>query len=215
MHETTLCLCSWYERTIFIKSYDSNHLLFLGQCFKITRNWIFWCVAFSQIPVLWHLHFVCPFAFYLNVSLDLSILYNLYKSYWGAMYLQVDLLKHGIPDPSSLNSAYLQSSNAGPEKENKDKVSEAEEYMATPLFVHTKWVIILFNSNKLQLSLWIKSNSVVSLWNKLYKILVDMINFPPSPCRAYLICNYCIDNQGVQFSVLLPHSDFQRYISCF
>jgi hypothetical protein len=51
--------------------------------------------------------------------------------------------------------------------------------MATPLFVHTKWVIILFNSNKLQLSLWIKSNSVVSLWNKLYKILVDMINFPP------------------------------------
>jgi protein SMG9 len=54
------------------------------------------------------------------------------------MYLQVDLLKHGIPDPSSLNSAYLQSSNAGPEKENKDKVSEAEEYMATPLFVHTK-----------------------------------------------------------------------------
>ncbi|KAG5232998.1 protein SMG [Salix suchowensis] len=52
--------------------------------------------------------------------------------------IQVDLLKHGIPDPSSLNSAYLQSSNVGPEKENKDKVSEAEEYMATPLFVHTK-----------------------------------------------------------------------------
>lgn len=54
------------------------------------------------------------------------------------LMLTVDLLKHGIPDPSSLNSAYLQSSNAGTEKENKDKVSEAEEYMATPLFVHTK-----------------------------------------------------------------------------
>uniref|UniRef100_A0A6N2KQX4 Protein SMG9 n=1 Tax=Salix viminalis TaxID=40686 RepID=A0A6N2KQX4_SALVM len=54
------------------------------------------------------------------------------------LMLTVDLLKHGIPDPSSLNSAYLQSSNVGPEKENKDKVSEAEEYMATPLFVHTK-----------------------------------------------------------------------------
>ncbi|KAJ6383924.1 hypothetical protein OIU78_027264 [Salix suchowensis] len=53
------------------------------------------------------------------------------------LMLTVDLLKHGIPDPSSLNSAYLQSSSVGPEKENKDKVSEAEEYMATPLFVHT------------------------------------------------------------------------------
>ncbi|KAG6752075.1 hypothetical protein POTOM_044293 [Populus tomentosa] len=60
------------------------------------------------------------------------------QMYIFAPHMKVDLLKHGIPDPSSLNSAYLQSSNAGPEKENKDKVSEAEEYMATPLFVHTK-----------------------------------------------------------------------------
>ncbi|KAJ9185580.1 hypothetical protein P3X46_005195 [Hevea brasiliensis] len=52
---------------------------------------------------------------------------------WRLM-LTVDLLKHGIPDPSSL----LQSSTGGPERENKDKLFEGEEYMATPVFVHTK-----------------------------------------------------------------------------
>uniref|UniRef100_A0A5B7CBU3 Protein SMG9-like n=1 Tax=Davidia involucrata TaxID=16924 RepID=A0A5B7CBU3_DAVIN len=51
----------------------------------------------------------------------------------------VDLLKHGIPDPSSLTLSHLQSSNLGSEKENKDKVQEGgEEYMAAPVFVHTK-----------------------------------------------------------------------------
>ncbi|KAJ9185583.1 hypothetical protein P3X46_005195 [Hevea brasiliensis] len=52
---------------------------------------------------------------------------------WRLM-LTVDLLKHGIPDPSS----HLQSSTGGPERENKDKLFEGEEYMATPVFVHTK-----------------------------------------------------------------------------
>ncbi|KAJ0080045.1 hypothetical protein Patl1_23843 [Pistacia atlantica] len=47
-------------------------------------------------------------------------------------------LKHGIPDPSSLNASHSQSSNSGSEKENKDKANEVEEYMATPVFVHTK-----------------------------------------------------------------------------
>ncbi|XP_074311495.1 uncharacterized protein LOC141647275 [Silene latifolia] len=50
----------------------------------------------------------------------------------------VDLLKHGIPDPSSVT---LQShgSNLGSEKDNKDKLQEAgEEHIATPIFVHTK-----------------------------------------------------------------------------
>ncbi|KDP21771.1 hypothetical protein JCGZ_00558 [Jatropha curcas] len=56
---------------------------------------------------------------------------------WHLM-LTVDLLKHGIPDPSSLTPSHMQSSNAGPEKENKDKIIEGEEYMATPVFVHTK-----------------------------------------------------------------------------
>ena len=55
--------------------------------------------------------------------------------------VQVDLLKHGIPDPSSLIPAHSLSSNLGSEKENKDKVHESEEYMAAPVFVHTKWVI--------------------------------------------------------------------------
>ncbi|CAN6564564.1 unnamed protein product [Malus baccata var. baccata] len=49
----------------------------------------------------------------------------------------VDLLKHGIPDPSSLTLAPSQSSNTGPEKD-REKVHEGGEYMATPVFVHTK-----------------------------------------------------------------------------
>ncbi|XWS41292.1 hypothetical protein CRYUN_Cryun17cG0068500 [Craigia yunnanensis] len=56
---------------------------------------------------------------------------------WHLM-LTVDLLKHGIPDPSSLTSLHSQSSTLGSDKEVKDKVHEGEEYMATPVFVHTK-----------------------------------------------------------------------------
>ena len=52
--------------------------------------------------------------------------------------LQVDLLKHGIPDPSSITPHHSLSSTLGPDKEVKDKVHEGEEYMATPVFVHTK-----------------------------------------------------------------------------
>ncbi|KAK9206076.1 hypothetical protein WN943_016347 [Citrus x changshan-huyou] len=54
------------------------------------------------------------------------------------MSIQVDLLKHGIPDPSSLTASNSQSSNLGSEKDKKDKANEGEEYMATPVFVHTK-----------------------------------------------------------------------------
>lgn len=51
----------------------------------------------------------------------------------------MDLLKHGIPDPSSLSLSHPQSSSFLSEKENKDKNGEGgEEYMATPVFVHTK-----------------------------------------------------------------------------
>lgn len=50
----------------------------------------------------------------------------------------VDLLKHGIPDPSSPTLSHLQSSNTGPEKDSKDKSHEGGEYMAMPVFVHTK-----------------------------------------------------------------------------
>ncbi|XP_052198763.1 uncharacterized protein LOC127805914 isoform X10 [Diospyros lotus] len=53
--------------------------------------------------------------------------------------LQIDLLKHGIPDPSSPALSLSQSSSLGSEKESKDKIQEpGEEYMATPVFVHTK-----------------------------------------------------------------------------
>ncbi|GLT29266.1 hypothetical protein SLA2020_041430 [Shorea laevis] len=52
---------------------------------------------------------------------------------WNLM-LTVDLLKHGIPDPSSIAPPHA----SWTEKEAKDKVHEGEEYMATPVFVHTK-----------------------------------------------------------------------------
>ncbi|KAK6926159.1 hypothetical protein RJ641_007878 [Dillenia turbinata] len=56
---------------------------------------------------------------------------------WRLM-LRVDLLKHGIPDPSAVTHYHLQGSNSGPEKENKDKDhGGGEEYMAAPVFVHT------------------------------------------------------------------------------
>ncbi|XP_059624950.1 uncharacterized protein LOC132268184 [Cornus florida] len=51
----------------------------------------------------------------------------------------VDLLKHGIPDPSSPTLSHSQNPNLSSEKENKDKVQDGgEEYMAAPVFVHTK-----------------------------------------------------------------------------
>ncbi|GAB4858180.1 hypothetical protein Ancab_009577 [Ancistrocladus abbreviatus] len=51
----------------------------------------------------------------------------------------VDLLKHGIPDPSCLTASHSQSSNLGSEKENKDKFQDVgEEYIADPIFIHTK-----------------------------------------------------------------------------
>ncbi|XP_052198743.1 uncharacterized protein LOC127805914 isoform X7 [Diospyros lotus] len=57
---------------------------------------------------------------------------------WRLM-MTIDLLKHGIPDPSSPALSLSQSSSLGSEKESKDKIQEpGEEYMATPVFVHTK-----------------------------------------------------------------------------
>lgn len=57
---------------------------------------------------------------------------------WKLM-LTVDLLKHGIPDPSSLNHSYSHSSSLVPDKENIDKVMNGgEEYLPSLVFVHTK-----------------------------------------------------------------------------
>ncbi|PPD94191.1 hypothetical protein GOBAR_DD08771 [Gossypium barbadense] len=53
------------------------------------------------------------------------------------MNIQVDLLKHGIPDPSCITPLHSQSSTLGLHKEGKDKVHEVEEYIGTPVFVHT------------------------------------------------------------------------------
>ncbi|GAB2227544.1 hypothetical protein Droror1_Dr00009366 [Drosera rotundifolia] len=51
----------------------------------------------------------------------------------------VDMLKHNIPDPSSLTVSIMQSSTLGTEKESKDKYQAVgEEYIAAPVFVHTK-----------------------------------------------------------------------------
>ncbi|KAK7253128.1 hypothetical protein RIF29_37580 [Crotalaria pallida] len=56
-------------------------------------------------------------------------------SMWHLMFT-VDLLKHGISDPSMLASSLSQSSTSGLDKDNK--VPEHEDYIATPVFVHTK-----------------------------------------------------------------------------
>ncbi|CAL9060751.1 uncharacterized protein LOC135643000 [Musa acuminata AAA Group] len=57
---------------------------------------------------------------------------------WQLM-LTVDLLKHGIPDPSLLTSAYTQRSNSGLDKENKgNDQATSEEFLAAPVFVHSK-----------------------------------------------------------------------------
>lgn len=51
----------------------------------------------------------------------------------------VDLLKHSIPDPSSLSLSHPQSSNLGSDKDIKDKLQDVgEDYMASPVFIHTK-----------------------------------------------------------------------------
>lgn len=51
----------------------------------------------------------------------------------------VDLLKHGIPDPSSVTLTHSQGAGLTPVKEKKDTIIEAgKEYMASPIFVHTK-----------------------------------------------------------------------------
>ncbi|XP_077228699.1 uncharacterized protein LOC143861701 isoform X4 [Tasmannia lanceolata] len=59
-------------------------------------------------------------------------------SMWHLM-LTVDLLKHGIPDPSLLMPPYSQNSIQGQDKENSDNLQETnDEFLAAPLFVHTK-----------------------------------------------------------------------------
>ncbi|GMH18465.1 hypothetical protein Nepgr_020306 [Nepenthes gracilis] len=51
----------------------------------------------------------------------------------------VDLLKHGISDPSSVTTAHSQNPNLGPDKENKIQFQEiGVEYIAAPVFIHTK-----------------------------------------------------------------------------
>ncbi|WRX07703.1 hypothetical protein QQP08_000190 [Theobroma cacao] len=55
---------------------------------------------------------------------------------WHLM-LTVDLLKHGIRDPSLITPPHSQSSTVGPDKEAKDNVHEGEEYMATPALTTT------------------------------------------------------------------------------
>lgn len=51
----------------------------------------------------------------------------------------VDLLKHRIPDPSSVAFGQLQNSTMSYDKENIGKLLEAgQEYIAAPIFVHTR-----------------------------------------------------------------------------
>lgn len=55
------------------------------------------------------------------------------------LYLQVDLLKHGIPDPSLLTSSHSQGSDPVPDKENKSIVQPTSvEFLSAFVFIHTK-----------------------------------------------------------------------------
>lgn len=57
---------------------------------------------------------------------------------WHLM-LTADLLKHGIPDPSSSNPSHSQGSNLATEKEmNYILQRNGEDHLASPVFVHTK-----------------------------------------------------------------------------
>lgn len=57
---------------------------------------------------------------------------------WRLM-LTADLLKHGIPDPSSITLSHPQSSTTSSDKEIANKPLESgDEYMAAPVFVHTR-----------------------------------------------------------------------------
>ncbi|KAL0299810.1 UNVERIFIED_CONTAM: hypothetical protein Sradi_6640800 [Sesamum radiatum] len=59
-------------------------------------------------------------------------------SMWRLM-LTVDLLKHGIPDPSSVTLSHPQSSTMNSDKESINKPLEnGDEYIAAPIFVHTR-----------------------------------------------------------------------------
>ncbi|XP_057800662.1 uncharacterized protein LOC131016098 [Salvia miltiorrhiza] len=59
-------------------------------------------------------------------------------SMWRLM-LTVDLLKHGIPDPSSTTLSHPHSSTMSSDKEVSNKPLESgDEYMASPIFVHTR-----------------------------------------------------------------------------
>ncbi|AES97911.2 SMG9-like protein [Medicago truncatula] len=66
--------------------------------------------------------------------LDNSMWHLMFMIFADASFC-VDLLKHDISDPSLLASSLSQSSNSGIEKDNK--VPE-REYLATPVFIHTK-----------------------------------------------------------------------------
>ncbi|KAL6508221.1 hypothetical protein OROHE_021763 [Orobanche hederae] len=53
--------------------------------------------------------------------------------------LTVDLLKHGVPDPSSVTLSHPQTSSVNSDKENISKpLDSGDEYIAAPIFVHTR-----------------------------------------------------------------------------
>ncbi|OAY70815.1 Protein SMG9 [Ananas comosus] len=62
------------------------------------------------------------------------------------MGIQVDLLKHNIPDPSLLAPSNSQGHNVAPDKENSN-----EEYLADLVFIHTKLWELDFSSSSITL----------------------------------------------------------------
>jgi len=83
-------------------------------------------------------------------------------------FLQVDLLKHNIPDPSVLTSS------ASQDKENKnDDQLGSEDYISDLCFVHARWalavtmvVILLIKGNYMLISMLMNKEmyAIFYLW---------------------------------------------------
>ena len=110
-----------------------HYLITFSRClFSNEPSFCNYLIPFSTCAITWRI------ALFFSNFYHVDYLCNVMESHALHIIMQVDLLKHGISDPSLLTSSLSQSSSLGPEKDNK--VREGEEYMATPVFVHTKWV---------------------------------------------------------------------------
>lgn len=138
---------------------------------------------------------------------------------WRLM-LTVDLLKHGLPDPSSPTIPPSQTPSLGSEKENRDKIQEAgQEYTAAHVFVHTKLRdqdLTPHNSGILKKALtqYFSSSSFIMTKNEnagkdhqfsSVSLINQGKNLDPLPPDLFLIPYKCKDD--------FPRAEHESYIS--